>query len=141
MTIEILHADRKLRRITIIVLAFAVLSACALLYAYQIWLTQQAADMPTAQLIGRLRHDIGIAIIASGLCLLLLAGYAGLMAYRVKKEGRWPLGSARVLHDTPIRHGQAALRIGRLLDIAAFALILFGVTAMVLSWRLFSAAQ
>lgn len=138
MTTEILHADRKLRRVTIIVLALAVLVAFALLYVYQAWLTQKAAGMPTTQLVERLRHDIGIAVIGCGLCLLLLAGYAGLMAYRVKKEGRWPLGGARVLRDTPVRRGQSALRIGRLLDIAAFALILFGVSAVILSWRLFS---
>lgn len=141
MTTEILHADRRLRRVTIVVLGVAVLAALALLYAYQAWLTRQASGMLTTQLVERLRHDIGIAVVASGVCLLLLAGYAGLMARRVKKEARWPLGGARVLRDTSIRRGQAALRIGRLLDIAAFALILFGVAAVILSWRLFSAAH
>jgi hypothetical protein len=141
MTTEILHADRRLRRVTIAVLAIAALVALGSVHAYQTWLTQHAASMPMEQLVARLRHDIGIAVIASGVCLLLLAGYAGRMANRVKKERRWPLSGARVLRDTPIRREQAALRIGRLLDIAAFALILFGVAAVLLSWRLFSAVH
>jgi hypothetical protein len=141
MTTEILHADRRLRRVTIVTLTVAALVALALLFVFNAWLTQLAASLPTAQLIERLRRGIGVAVVASGLCLLLLAGYAGRMAVRVKKEGRWPLNGARVLRDTPVRREQAATRIGRLLEIVAFALILFGVAAVALSWRLFTAVH
>jgi hypothetical protein len=141
MTIEILCADLRLRRVTIAVLALALLAALALVFAFHAWMSGLAARLPAEVFILQLRHGIGFALIACGLCLLLLAGYAARMARRVRTERRWPLGNARVLRDTPIVRDQAAARIGRLLDAAALVLILFGVAAAVLSWRLFAATH
>jgi hypothetical protein len=141
MTTEILRADLRLRRVTIIVLALAVLVAIALVFAFQTWVTQQAASLPTQQLVARLRHGIGFALIASAMCLLLLAGYAGRIARRVMREHRWPLSGARVLRDTPVLRDHAAARIGRLLDIIAMVLILLVAAIAVVSWRLLATAQ
>ena len=138
MSTEIIRADQRLRRVTAIVLVLAVLAAIALVLALNEWMSHLAATLPTERLIVEIRRWIGFSMIASAMCLLLLAGYAARLARRTAKERRWPLGDARVLRDTPLRRDQAALRIAQLLDIVAFVLVLFGVATAMLSWRLFA---
>lgn len=141
MGTEILRADLRLRRVTAVVLALAVLLAMALVFAFHAWMNQLATTLPTDQLVARMRRAIGFSVIAMGLCVLLLAGYTARLARRAAKERRWPLGAARVLRDTPIRRDQAALRIVRWLDVLASVLVLFGIAATLLSWRLFAIAH
>ena len=141
MTTDIQPADRRVRRVTTVVLALAALAAIILVFAFQHWMTHLADRLPTGQLIVQLRRGIGLAMIASGLCLLLLAGYAAWLARATLEQRRWPPASWRVLHDTPIRHDEVAKLIGRRLNIAALVLTLLAVATAVLSWRLFAVAH
>ena len=77
MNEDIQTADPRLRRITLVALALAGVAALAVVVAFHHWMTRQAAVLPAEQLVARLRLWIGIAMTASGLCLLLLAGCAG----------------------------------------------------------------
>ena len=138
MSTEILHADRRVRRVTLVVLALAALTAVALVIAAHAWLTRLANTLTTAQLIEQMRHGIAFAVVACCVCLLLLAGYSARTARRVKNERRWPVSGARVLRDTPVRRELAATRIARLLDVVTFALVLFAIATIVLAWRLFA---
>jgi hypothetical protein len=88
-----------------------------------------------------MRRAIALTVLASGLCLLLLAGYGARLARLASKERRWPLSNARVLRDTPIRRDLAALRIARWLNGGALALIALAIAAMAISWRLFVLAS
>lgn len=140
MSTEIQRADAGLRRTTLVMLALAAILAVACVFAFHQWMLHQSAALPTEQLIVRLRHWIGLAMTASALCLLLLAGHSARAARRVAEQRRWPLAEARVLRDTPIRSGDAALRIGRLLNGTAVVLVLLALGVGLLSWRLFSLA-
>lgn len=137
MSHEIQHADLRLRRFTVIVLVLATLAAAALVFGFRHWLGELAALLPTEQLIAYLRRWIGIVAIACSLCVLVLAGYAATRARRVIAERRWPALRARVLRDTVVRHDEAALRVGRLLNVTALVLVVIGIASMLLSWRLF----
>jgi hypothetical protein len=137
MNQEILRADQRLRRFSLVVLTLATLLALVLVFAFQRWLAHTADAMPAAQLIAQLRRTIGAALTASGVCILLLAGYAARLARRILEQGRWPLAQTRVLRDTPIRRGSEAERIARTLNIAATALVLLAIIVAALSWHLF----
>ncbi|MFI4969543.1 MAG: hypothetical protein ACHP7D_05015 [Lysobacterales bacterium] len=139
MNTEIQHADLRLRRVTILVLGVAGLAAFALLIGVQHWMTNIAASMPAERLVASLRRWIGFAMTASALCLALLAGYSARVARRARAQQRWPLAEARVLRDTPIRRGEFAMSIGRLLNVAAVILVVLALAAALLGWRLFSA--
>ena len=141
MPIDIQPADRRLRRVTAVVLALATVAAIILVFTFQHWMTHLAGRLPTEQLIVQLRRWIGLAMVASGLCLLLLAGYAARLARATLEQRRWPPAAWRVLHDTQIRHDEAAKRIGGGLNIAALALILLAIATAVSSWRLFAVAH
>lgn len=136
MTIDIQRADPRLRRKSVVVLVLAALAAIACVVAFHRWMTHQAESLPTGLLIAQLRRWIGIALTASGLCLLLLAGYSARLARRVIESRRWPLADARVWRDTPIRRDAAALRLGRWLNLVALVLVALAVVAGVLGWRL-----
>ncbi len=136
MSLEIQRADLRLRRLTAVVLAAAVVAAAWCVFAFHQWMLQQTAALSVEQLVVRLRHWVGFATAASGLCLLLLAAHCAYTARRVAQQRRWPLAEARVLRDTPVRRGDAAMRRGRLLTSTAVVLLLLALGVGVLSWRL-----
>lgn len=138
MNIEIQRADARLRRLTAVVLAAAAIAAAWCVFAFHQWMTQQTAALSVEQLIVRLRLWLGLATAASGLCLLLLASHSAYTARRVAQQRRWPLAGARVLRDTPIRRGDAALRLGRLLGALAVVLVVLAIGFGAVSWRLFA---
>lgn len=135
---EIQRADRRLRRMTAVVLVLAAVLAAALVIAFHRWLSEFAAAVPTAQLVGRMRPWIGAGAIACSACLLLLAGYAILRARAATRQQRWPVQGARVLRDTRVRHGADARKVARLLNLVALVLTTIGVAATAIAWRLFS---
>ncbi|HEY0230941.1 MAG TPA: hypothetical protein VGC55_06800 [Dokdonella sp.] len=137
MNHEILRADVRLRRVSFAVLALATVVAFILIFAFQRWLVHTTETMPTAQLIAQLRLWIGGALVACGVCVLLLAGYAARLARRIFEQGRWPLEDARVLQDTPIRRHAEAAKIARTMNIAAVLLMLLAAGLAAISWRLF----
>lgn len=131
-------ADLRLRRITAIVLALATVLALVLVIAFHHWLSDFSTTLPPAQLVEQLRAWIGASAIASGACLLVLGAAAALRARTAAAQQRWPVSGARVLRDTRVRHGEAALRVVRMLTIVSLLLVAFGVAALVVAWRLFT---
>ncbi len=133
-----LRADPRLRRQTLAALAVAAAIAVAAVVWFQSWLGGVAAVPGTDLLILRLRRLIGIALTGSAICLAVLAWYAAHKAVKVKAFEQWPLPAVRVLRDTPIRRGDAALAIRRRLNVAAGVLLLLAFATGVVSWRLLS---
>ncbi len=135
---DMLRADPRLRRQTVAALAIAVILAVAAVFWFQSWLSGIATIPGTDLLILRLRRLIGIALTGSAICLAALAWYSAQKAAKVKIFQQWPLPAVRVLRDTPIRRGDAALAIRRRLNVAAGVLLLLAFATGVVSWRLLS---
>ena len=141
MGIEIHRADIRLRRLTVVVFMLAALGAVVVVLLASQWMIEQAIVSTPEQLVSRMRQWLGAVSIACGLCLLALAMHAWRRGRAASAERRWPLANARVLRDTPVRHGEAALRIARLLNLVSLMLLVFAVATMALSWRLFVAGR
>lgn len=137
MTTEIQRADVRLRRVTAIVLALAVVAAVAMVFFMQRWLTERAIATSTEALVVQMRHWIGIAAASSATCLLALAIHALRRARAAAAQRRWPIAEARVLRDTPVLQGTAALRVARMLKLLSLLLFVFAAATLALSWRLF----
>ncbi|MBA8883372.1 hypothetical protein [Dokdonella fugitiva] len=137
MTIEIQRADTRLRRITVSVLVFAVAAAAAFLYFARRWLVERAIASSIEGLVMQMRQWIGITVVLIAACLLVLAIHALRRARAAVAGQRWPVAGTRVLRDTPVRHGEAALRIARLLKLLSLLLFLFAAATFAVSWRLF----
>ena len=140
MNIEIHRADPQLRRLTLPVLAFAMLLAILLMVWFHHWLDRSTLSMPSERLVLEMHRMIGITSTGSGLCTLLLAGYAARLGRRVIEERRWPLRGSRVVLDTRVRSGDDAAAFGRMLNVVAVVLIVLAIGFGVLGWRLFGAA-
>lgn len=140
MAVEIQRADMRSRRISIVVLAVSVIAALVFVYAFHRWITQLAANLPTEQLVARLRRWIGVAMTAWGLCLLLFTGYAAWLARLTLGQRRCPPASLRVVRDTPVRRDAAAVTVAKALNAAAIILVMLAVVIAWLSWHLFTVA-
>ena len=138
MTDDMLRADPRLRRQTLLALALAAILAVVAVLLFHDWLSGIAAIPGTDLLILRLRRLIGIGMTGSALCLAVLAWYSARKAAKVKIFQQWPLPGVRVLRDTPIRRGLAARSMGRWLNAAAAVLMLLAFAAGLVSWRLLS---
>jgi len=136
MSVEIHRADPRLRRQAFVVLGAALLLAVVVVLLAHRWMDRSAHALSTTELVATMRLMIGAAMAGTVVCLLILAGYAAYLGRRVAEERRWPLASARVLRDTPVRSGAAAMGLGRMLIIAAVVLGALAIGAGVLSWQL-----
>lgn len=140
MSEEILRADPALRRKTAIVLGIALVLAILVLFLFQRWLIGSIVSLDVQVAVVRMRGLISIALTASAICLAVLAAYSARKGAQTRASARWPLAEARVLRDTPIRRGAAALRIGRWLQVLAGVLVLLALATGGVSWRLFNLA-
>ncbi len=138
MSEEILRADPALRRKTTIVLGIAIVLAILALFLFQRWLIGSIVSLDVQVAVVRMRGLIGIALTASAICLAVLAAYSARKGAQARAGARWPLADARVLRDTPIRRGAAALRIGRWLQVLAGVLVVLALATGGVSWRLFN---
>jgi hypothetical protein len=141
MAIEIQRADTRLRRVTIVALVLATLAAAGVILLVHGWMIRHALASTPEQLLAQMRQWLGLASIACGLCLLLLAAHAWHRGRAATSQRRWPVANARVLRDTPVRRDDAALRIARLLNLVSLMLLAFAVALIALSWRLFLVAH
>lgn len=120
---DMIRADPRLRRQTLIALGLAAVVAIVTIIVFQRWLNGIGSIAGTDLLILRLRRMIAIGMTGSAICLALLAWYAAHQASRTKSAGQWPLPDARVMRDTPVRRGAAARNLVRLMQLTAVVLL------------------
>ncbi|TAH47785.1 MAG: hypothetical protein E6Q43_05605 [Dokdonella sp.] len=136
MADEILRADPRLRRKTLITIGFATILGLIALAMFRSWLTEIGTLPGNDLLIARLRRMIGIALTGSAICLALLAWYAVHQSARIRKARQWPAPGTRVMRDTRIRRGDAALRISRQLNALGITLLAFCIALGFMTWRM-----
>lgn len=138
---DIQRADPRFRRTTTVVLTLALFVALGLIVLFKWWLTRWVATVPSAMLVAQLHLGAAYALLACGLCLLLLGAYVARLATHIREQRRWPLERARVIRDTQIRSGSDALRIGQWLNVTALVLTLIAIAAGWVSWQMFGSIR
>lgn len=138
MSKDILRADPRLRRIVWIVVASVAVLGVVVLFAFSRWLGDAAINMHPAELVPRMRSLIGVTLTGSAVCLAALALHAARSARRTLEMRQWPAPGVRVIRDTPMRRGDAAVRIARMLQAVSGLLVLLAIATGVVSWRLFA---
>ncbi|MEZ5463105.1 hypothetical protein [Dokdonella sp.] len=139
MSEDMLRADARLRRQTLIALGLASAVAVVALFFFQRWLSGIGAIPGTDLQILRLRQMIGIGLTGSAICLALLAWYAVHQASRVKATGQWPTPGTRVIRDTPIRRGNAARQVTQVFQATALVLLMLAFALGYASVQMLSA--
>jgi hypothetical protein len=133
MTIQ--AADPALRRRVAIILGVAVIVLIAVFWFVRHWLIQTSAHLSTADLISTIRHALSVCITLIVACLLLMGRHLLLRGRRIMRDRRYPANDARVLRDTPIREGEAAVRIGNASRVAGLIACLLGLATAIVGWQ------
>jgi hypothetical protein len=134
---EIQRADPRLRRIAGLLFVALVLACAVALLALQSWLSgvaQAARSTAQVQLLAAFGSLVGISCLA----LLVLAIYLWRIAARVLAAQQFPPPGMRVVRDTPVLRGAAALRRGRIIQGIGGLLVLCSLALAVAAWRLHS---
>lgn len=133
---EIQHASPEARRHALaLVLILAALGAAGL------WLVERsldrAFDMATGKAdLAAARTTVLAVGVGLGLGLLAVGVWMIALGRRIGAAGRYPTPSMKVIHDTPVRRGPAAVRMARILYAGALVLGLGGIAIPLALWRL-----
>ena len=130
-------ADPDLRRRTLLLVALALALACVGFFLLQHWIADLQARPPEEALpllIDALRWAVLILCVLLG----LLTVYLWTLGNRVTSDSRFPPHGQRVIRDTTVLEGDAAMRRGRVLRGLAMVLALCAVGLLATSWHLLS---
>ncbi len=133
-------ADRRLRRISIVVIAAAALLALIGVIAFQRWLNDVSAGLSHRDLVAHLRGMIALALAGSALCLAVLAMVCARMLRQLREQRRWPLAGSKVIRATRIRRDAETIPLIRWLTVAVVLLLVLALAGGLLSWRLYQLA-
>lgn len=136
MSEDIQRADPAYRRRTLRLLGIAVVLAIVVLVCAQRWMQAHAIVGSPREAAMQIRQWIGITATLCGFCLLALAGHAGWLSSRARREARWPLAAARVMRDTRVRRGEGVAPIIRWLRITTLVLVALAALAIVVGWQI-----
>ena len=134
------RADPRARRLALILVGFATLAGLALvvvfesqLSALQRWITEDPEQMDD-----RLVLAVWGLALASVVPTLFLSAYLWRLGARVVHSGVFPPPGMRVVRDTPVLLGRAAVKRGRLLKALGLLAGAAGVGLVIVLWRLAS---
>ena len=136
MSGDIQRADPAYRRRTLLLLALSAVAAGVGLYLMQRWLYAQAVLATPDAAAHQLRAWIGASTMLAGVSLLVLGAHAWRQSLRALRAGRWPLPTARVIRDTPVRRGAAMVALVRWLRVSAMLCVVPAIAAIAIGWRI-----
>lgn len=134
---EIQRADRRLRFLAALMLMAAVAVGAVALLLLQGWLAELKQ---LAFVDAQPRLLAAFAWISGSACIMLLALgiHVWRVGARVRAAAQFPPPGARVLRDTVVLRGVAAIRRGRFIQGAGVVLMLCVPALLAASWRLYS---
>jgi hypothetical protein len=135
---DVQRSDPKLRRVALVVVAAVVVAGVASLAAMQHWFAQ-LKQLPAAAAQAQLLSAFALAFGTVCAAVLWLAASLWRSGAHVRRAEQWPLPGARVIRDTPVLRGSAAVGRGRLMQAAGVALFVCAVCVAVVAWRLYHA--
>jgi hypothetical protein len=130
---QLIHTDRKLRRVVLLALvAFAGIGAALVRWVLP-WATRYVTNLEPAKALRILQ----IALSAIFLSVLPIAWYIAAFGRKVVTSRRMPPPGTKVIKDTAIITGQPALARGKaLVAIAALLAILSLIGGLWLPWKM-----
>jgi hypothetical protein len=140
---EIVKADPRLKRLSLIGVVAGVLAGAGLIWAFGAWMARVQALARVSP--DQARQQLGSAL--AWLSLLMGAGLAAFglyltrLAVRTLRAGRYPLPGMRVIRDTPVVTGAQARRRARFGLALAALLVLLGGLFPVMAWQIRKLAE
>jgi hypothetical protein len=134
-SIRALPADPRLRTQAAGVAAATIVTGAFGIFLFSSWV-EAARLLPPAQAQQQLLRAFLWATGAGVLALMVLAAFLWRTGARTHRAGEYPPPGSRVLRETPVLEGEAALRRARILRMLAVLAALLAVAVVLLAWRL-----
>jgi hypothetical protein len=132
------RADPKLRVTAVAVVIVALVLGVVLWFVSQRWLAG-LKHLPTAAAQAQLLTAFAWTFGSGCVAIIWLAVSLWRSGTNVRRAAQWPLPGSRVVRDTPIARGSAAVARGRFMQIVGVVLFLLSTCVAVVAWRLYYA--
>lgn len=140
---ETQRADPRLQRQAVIVVVLTLIACAVVLLALQSWVDE------VRQLYGsdveRLKELLATTLFWStntiSVLILVLAAYFWRLGNHVREAMQYPPPGVRVIRNTVVQRGKAAVRRGKILQMLSVALVVSVLGLMTASWRLVSLVE
>ena len=126
---EIQRADLAYRRRVLRTLVAVAMLLCIALIAFEFWLHHISAKLDTDELVKMLHLMISGCVALIALCLAVLGSHLLLRGNLIVRGRRFPPRDVRSVRDTPVREGDAAVRVGRTSQALGMFFILLALLA------------
>lgn len=135
---DVQRADPQLRVTVLFVVVVTLVAGVALLIVLQRWFAA-VTQLPTAAAQAQLLVAFAWAIASVCAAMLWLAASLWRSGGRVRRAAQWPLPGSRVVRDTLVLRGEAAVARGRLMQVTGVVLFLCAACVSVVAWLLYHA--
>jgi hypothetical protein len=135
---DVQRADPKLRVAALVGVILIFVLGAVLWVMLQRWLTelkQVPASAAQAQLLTAFAWAFGSVCVA----VIWLATSLWRSGIAIRRAAQWPLPGSRVVRDTPVLRGEAAVARGRLMQVSGVVLFLCAACIAVVAWRVYYA--
>lgn len=131
---EIQRADLAYRRRVMRTLIAVAILLCVVMLALQFWLRYISAHMEVMQLVLAVRLMLCGCIALIAICLAVLGSHLLVRGNLIVRGRRFPPRDVRSVRDTPVREGDAAVRIGRTSQTLGLLFLAFALLVAVCGW-------
>jgi hypothetical protein len=131
---DIQPADPAQRRRVAIILFSAAIGLLAVVVACELWLQHVSAQLDTLGLIAKIKPMLAVCLALIAVCLAALGMHLVARGKRIAADRRFPARDTRTIRDTPVREGEAAVRIGMASQIGGLMLCVLALAVTVLGW-------
>lgn len=134
-SMDVHRADPKLRVTALLAVLVALVTGAAILVVLQRWFAA-LAQLPIAVAQAQLLTAFAWAVAIVCAAILWLAAWLWRSGGRVCRCAQWPLPGSRVIRDTPVLRGNAAISRGRVMQGVGAALCVCAAGVALTAWRL-----
>lgn len=131
---EIHPADHAYRRRVMRTLVAVGILLLLVLVAFQFWLHYISARLDTRSLVATLRMMQSACFVLIAVCIAALGIHLLRRGNLIVRGRRFPPRDVRAVRDTPVREGDAAVRIGRTSQVSGGVLVVLALLTAVGAW-------
>lgn len=131
---EIQRADLAYRRRVMRTLIAVAILLGIVVIAFQFWLHYISAHLKVAQLVLTLRLMLCACLALIAICIAVLGSHLLVRGNLIVRGRRFPPRDVRSIRDTPVREGDAAVRIGRTSQTLGLVFLALALLVAVCGW-------
>jgi len=131
---DVQQADLAYRRRVMRTLIAATLLLLMVLIGFQFWLRVISARLDIVTLVSTIHIALAVCFACIAVCIAALGAHFLVRGQRIVQGRRFPPLDVRAIRDTPVRVGDAAIRVGRMSQLLGLALCVVALLVIAGGW-------